>query len=163
VRERYFADHEVDGSTRQEVEALLAFDSGASTYLVRDVSLAASRALRVLRETKGLPARAIKPDSEAGIALRALADHYAETSNSSEAIEAYQDLRGKMMASNPDPRNDLVNAAQLSRLDASLSAVLRRVGRANAAALEQTARSCGGSGHQAARQRVCPRSDRNVS
>ena len=28
VRERYFDEHEVDGSTRQEVEALLAFDSG---------------------------------------------------------------------------------------------------------------------------------------
>jgi serine/threonine protein kinase len=48
VRERYFAEHEVDGSTRQEVEALLAFDSGASTYLLRDVSIAASRALPLL-------------------------------------------------------------------------------------------------------------------
>lgn len=48
ARERYFAEHEVDGSTRQEVEALLAFDSGASTYLQRDVSIAASRALPLL-------------------------------------------------------------------------------------------------------------------
>src|SRR6516225_4575815 len=48
VRERYFAEHEVDGSTRQEIEALLAFDSGASTYLMRDVSIAASRALPLL-------------------------------------------------------------------------------------------------------------------
>src|SRR6516225_2412185 len=52
VRERYFDEHEVDGSTRQEVEALLAFDSGASTYLLRDVSIAASRALPLL-DAKG--------------------------------------------------------------------------------------------------------------
>src|SRR6516165_8251414 len=48
ARERYFAEHEVDGSTRQEVEALLAFDSGASTFLLQDVSIAASRALPLL-------------------------------------------------------------------------------------------------------------------
>src|SRR5215469_14748117 len=52
ARERYFAEHEVDGSTRQEVEALLAFDSGASTYLLRDVSIAASRAFPLL-DAKG--------------------------------------------------------------------------------------------------------------
>jgi tetratricopeptide (TPR) repeat protein/predicted Ser/Thr protein kinase len=52
ARERYFAEHGVDGSMRQEVEALLAFDSGASTYLLRDVSIAASRALPLL-DAKG--------------------------------------------------------------------------------------------------------------
>ena len=33
------------------------------------------------------------------------------------------------MKSNPDLQNDLLNAAQISRLDASLAALLRRVGR----------------------------------
>ncbi|HUA64168.1 MAG TPA: protein kinase [Verrucomicrobiae bacterium] len=45
ARTRYFAEHAVDTSTRHEVEALLAFDSGASSFLIRDISAAASRTL----------------------------------------------------------------------------------------------------------------------
>src|SRR5580658_7268133 len=44
-RAKYFAQHEVDEETRQEVEALLRFDSGASSFLQRDISIAASLAL----------------------------------------------------------------------------------------------------------------------
>ena len=44
-RRQYFAEHEVDEETRQEVEALLTFDSGASSFLQRDISIAASLAL----------------------------------------------------------------------------------------------------------------------
>jgi len=52
ARTRYFSDHHVDGDTRQEVEALLAFDSGNSDILLRDISTAASWALPQL-EMKG--------------------------------------------------------------------------------------------------------------
>lgn len=45
ARTRYFAEHELDLETRREVEELLAFDSGASAFLMHDVSVAASRAL----------------------------------------------------------------------------------------------------------------------
>src|SRR5262245_8884877 len=45
ARTQYFVEHNVDEDTRREVEALLAFDSGASSFLVRDVGIAASRAL----------------------------------------------------------------------------------------------------------------------
>jgi serine/threonine protein kinase len=44
-RMQYFCDHHVGEEIRQEVEALLAFDSGASAFLQRDISIAASRAL----------------------------------------------------------------------------------------------------------------------
>ena len=44
-RARYFGEHQVDNETRQEVEALLVFDRGARSFLERDVSIAASRAL----------------------------------------------------------------------------------------------------------------------
>src|SRR5271155_389217 len=44
-RAKYFAEHEVDEETRQEVETLLTFDSGASSFLERDISIAASLAL----------------------------------------------------------------------------------------------------------------------
>ncbi len=52
ARARYFAEHEIDHETRSEVEELLAFDSGASTVLERDIAAAASRALPQL-EGKG--------------------------------------------------------------------------------------------------------------
>src|SRR5262252_7886584 len=51
-RAQYFGEHQVNQEIRQEVEALLAFDSGASSFLERDVSIAASRALPQL-EGKG--------------------------------------------------------------------------------------------------------------
>ena len=51
-RARYFGEHEVDSETRHEVEALLAFDRGARSFLERDVSIAAGRALPQL-EGKG--------------------------------------------------------------------------------------------------------------
>ncbi len=52
ARGQYFDEHDVDPETRHEVEALLAFDSGASAFLLRDVSMAASRSLPQL-EPKG--------------------------------------------------------------------------------------------------------------
>lgn len=51
-RTRYFREHDVDQAACDEVEALLAFDSGASAFLLRDISIAASRALPLL-EAKG--------------------------------------------------------------------------------------------------------------
>src|SRR5262249_86031 len=45
ARARYFAERHIDDDTRREVEALLAFDSGASSFLLRDISIAARRAL----------------------------------------------------------------------------------------------------------------------
>jgi len=75
----------------------------------------------------------IKPGSEADNAARALADHYGETGEPNQAIEAYRDLRGRIMKSNPDLQNDLLNAAQISRLDGVLATLLRRVGRTDEA------------------------------
>jgi tetratricopeptide (TPR) repeat protein len=51
ARPRYLDEHFVDGETRHEVEALLAFDSGASSSLRRDVSIAASLALPLFEAT----------------------------------------------------------------------------------------------------------------
>lgn len=45
ARARYFTEHPVDDETRREVDQLLAFDSGASALLMRDISMAASRSL----------------------------------------------------------------------------------------------------------------------
>jgi len=50
-RKQYFAEHQVEQETRLEVEELLAFDSGASAFLDRDISAAANRALPLVDAT----------------------------------------------------------------------------------------------------------------
>jgi hypothetical protein len=65
--------------------------------------------------------------------MRALADHYAETGQLEQALEIYQELFRKVMASNPDPQNDLLNCVYVSRLHTSLATLLRRVGRKDGA------------------------------
>jgi serine/threonine protein kinase len=45
LRLRYFAEHDVEPAAREEVEALLTYDSAASAFLRRDIGIAASRAL----------------------------------------------------------------------------------------------------------------------
>ncbi len=44
-RKEYFAEHAVEDETRCEVEALLAFDAGATEFIENDVSVAAMQAL----------------------------------------------------------------------------------------------------------------------
>src|SRR5579872_3603029 len=125
---------------RRQEASLLAASSYAARWLHRegDARDRIEAAFRLLRATKDYPAEKIQPGSEADQAARALADHYAETGEPDQGIEAYQDLRRRIMKSNPDPENDLLNAAQLSRLDASLAALLRRMGRTDeAASLDQ--------------------------
>ena len=47
ARAQYFAQHAINEQTRREVEALLRFDSGASTALMEDIGAAANQALEV--------------------------------------------------------------------------------------------------------------------
>jgi len=51
ARARYFADHAIDEETRREVEALLAFEPDAGAFLVRGISVAATRALSQAEST----------------------------------------------------------------------------------------------------------------
>jgi hypothetical protein len=61
--------------------------------------------------------------------MRALADHYAETGQPEQALEIYQELCSKIMASNPDPQNDLLNSIYISRTPYFAPMLLRRMGR----------------------------------
>ncbi len=97
-------------------------------------------AFRLLNETKDYPAETIAAGSEADTAMRALADHYAETGRPRQALEIYQELFRKIMASNPDPQNDLLNAVYVSRVYASLAMLHRRVGRGDVAIPLESAR-----------------------
>jgi predicted Ser/Thr protein kinase/tetratricopeptide (TPR) repeat protein len=122
---------------RRHEASLLAASSYAARRLHResDARDRIEAAFRLLRETKDYPAETIKLGSEADCLLRALADQFAESGDPNQALEAYQDLRGKILKSNPDAQNDLLNAAQLSRLDVTLAGLLRRAGRSEEAAV----------------------------
>jgi hypothetical protein len=138
-----------DIQARRQEASLLAASSYAARRLHRegDARDRIEAAFRLLRETQDYPSETIKLDSEADATLRALADQYAESGDPNQALEAYQDLRGKILKSNPDAQNDLLNAVQLSRLDATLAGLLRRAGRSEGAALwSKIAWSCGGTG-----------------
>jgi serine/threonine-protein kinase len=121
-----------NGLEARRLEASLLANSSYTarwTHHEKDARERIDAAFRLLRETKDYPAESIKPGSEADIAERALADHYAETGQPHKAIETYEELRHRILASNPDPQNDLANAASMSRLDASLGTLLLRVSR----------------------------------
>jgi len=120
----------------RRVEVLLLAGSSYPARRIRSERDARERidaAFRVLGDIKSYPADTIKPGSEADTAMRALADHYAETGQPGKAIELYEELRRKIIASDPDPQNDLLNAAHVSQLDVSLATLLRRVRRTDEA------------------------------
>jgi serine/threonine protein kinase len=118
-------------ATRRREASLLASSSYAArwTHGEKDARNRIDEAFGILHETKNYPVETIKPGCEADVAVRALADHYAETGEPNRAVEVYQELRGKLMASSPNTEYDLLDAVHLSRLDASLAALFRRAGR----------------------------------
>ena len=124
-----------DVAARRAETLLLAGSSYAARWIHRekDAKDRIDAAFRLLNETKDYPAESIRAGSEADTAMRALADHYAETGQPQQALQIYQELFRKVMASNPDSQNDLVNAVYVSRLHTSLAMLLRRLGRGDKA------------------------------
>jgi tetratricopeptide (TPR) repeat protein len=121
----------------RRLEALLLAGSSYAVRWIHHEKNAKDRidaALRLLSKTKDYPAESITAGSEADIAMRSLGDHYAETGQPAKALEIYQELYRKIMASSPDPQNDLLTAAYVSRLHTSLAMLARRVGRQEQAA-----------------------------
>jgi tetratricopeptide (TPR) repeat protein len=113
---------------RRDEARMLAGSSYALRRLNR-VSEARNRidsAFRLMRETKDYPADRINLDNEAAAVLRALGDHLGETGQPQRAAEVYQELLDKIMASKPDPRNDLRDATELSRIYETLASLHRR-------------------------------------
>ncbi len=115
---------------RREEVTLLAGSSYALRGLHRstDSKKRIDHAFRLLSETKNYPTDRIVPGSEADQALTALADYYAETGEPRKALDVYQDLASKILASKPDVRTDLRHAMRLSRLYEAQAALLRREG-----------------------------------
>ena len=68
-------------------------------------------------------------------ALRALADHYADTGQTAAAIATYEELLEKVRASSPQLEADLRHANQISRIYRDLGSLHRRAGHANQAGM----------------------------
>lgn len=132
-----------NASTQRDEAELLAGSSYAVQWLgsAKDAGGRIDRALELLHEAGRYPTDKIEPMTDIYDVLRAQADNYAETNQAERAVEAYQQLLGKMMAWNPDPQNDLRDATCLSRTWTALSALLRKVGRSEEARKLETQRA----------------------
>lgn len=123
-------------ATRREEVRVLASSSYALRALHR-ASYAKQRvdeAFELLRKTGDYPASKIELASEADLALRALADHYAATGQPAKAADTYRDLLARVNELNPDPENDLRNAVYISNAYAALARILRQDRRVREAA-----------------------------
>ena len=111
-----------------------------SSYPLRSLHRMAEAKTRIdaafdlLRTMKAWPAPSIRPGEEAGFAMRALADYYADTGQLQEAIQKYQELLQKVMASKPAPDIDLRDANSISVIETALSALEKKAGHTEAAA-----------------------------
>lgn len=117
-------------STQRDEAELLAALSYALRWTARDIDAERriGRAFELLHQAGRYPADKVEPMSDTYDALRAQADHYAETGRASKAIESYQQLLDKLTRWNPNPRNDLRDATCLSRTWNALATLLRKVG-----------------------------------
>jgi serine/threonine protein kinase len=120
-----------NSSTRHDEAELLA----ASSYPLRwtgrqaEAQQRIERAFQLLGEAKIYPADKVEPMSDAYHALQAQADHYAESGQTKNAIEAYKQLLGKLTAWEPKLEDDLRDATCFSRTWTALANLLKRDGR----------------------------------
>jgi tetratricopeptide (TPR) repeat protein len=121
---------------RDEVRAL-----SGSTYPLRELGRVAEArqaldaAFDRLKQLKLYPAAQVTPGSEAEDALYALGDYEAGAGNLPRAIEIYGQLIDRVLAAKPKPETRLADAADLSRLYASLAPLQRRAGKAELASV----------------------------
>jgi serine/threonine protein kinase len=86
------------------------------------------RAFELLRQIKVYPAPKIDTEDESLSVLRAFGSHLEETGEFRRAYDVYADLMNKLLASHPDPDNDLRHATTLSQLYEAVARTGFRVG-----------------------------------
>jgi tetratricopeptide (TPR) repeat protein/tRNA A-37 threonylcarbamoyl transferase component Bud32 len=85
-------------------------------------------AFAALKNTKDYPAERIRLESQAYTVVCALADHEAETGDPHHALQIYEQLLDKVMATKPDVLGDLRDTPKLSRIYGALTILYRRSG-----------------------------------
>jgi hypothetical protein len=94
-------------------------------------------AFDILRSTNDYPAERISLGSYEYAVVRALADHEAATGDTRYALEIYNALLPKILASQPKPETILADAIRLSYVYTAMARLDRRIGRTDlASALE---------------------------
>jgi hypothetical protein len=123
---------------RQEAQILAqSADPLRRLHRQREAQARIDAALELLREAKLYPAGIISIGDEPEAVIRAQAEHIAATGPPARALEMYRDLLDKIMASQPDPQNDLSHAHSLSRIYlASARLLLNTASRAEAERLD---------------------------
>jgi len=111
---------------------LLSASAYAYRALHRNVEAARSieASFAILKEIGEGGEDKVQPGDEVSAAMRAQADHLAETGQVEKAVAAYEDLLKKMMAWGPHPEADLAQAEVLSRTWLEMARLYRRVNRA---------------------------------
>ncbi|MBZ5603607.1 MAG: serine/threonine protein kinase [Acidobacteriia bacterium] len=117
-------------TTREKAELL----AGSSIALLRvdrgrEGQARLDQAFDLLRQTKDYPAKQAGPDGEAAEVLGFFAAFLTASGQMERAAQVYEELLTLIMASNPDPENDLPNAARISLIYQHLADVDRRLHR----------------------------------
>jgi tetratricopeptide (TPR) repeat protein len=124
---------EVKNVKAQRAEAQLLAMSSYVLRRVNRVNEAKQRidaALKLLSDTKDYPADRVFLLDETEVVLRAWGAHLSETGQTQRAVDVYQELLDKVMATHPDPTNDLRNATGMSRIYEALATLHLRNGNA---------------------------------
>jgi len=114
-------------SDRAELMALSSYPL-RSLHRSSEARLRIETALATFNKAGDYPAQRISTSSGVFVALRALADFDADEGDLRRAVAIYEELLQKVMATNPDPANDLRDATKLSGLYRSLDSLYRRTG-----------------------------------
>jgi len=119
-----------NAKARREEARLMASSSYPLRRLnrVTDAKQRIDAAFKLLRETKSYPADLINPGDQTETVLLEWGTHLADTGQPQRAAETYQALLDKIMASHPDPENDLPSATALSRIYEALAGLHLRSG-----------------------------------
>ncbi|MBI3680812.1 MAG: serine/threonine protein kinase [Acidobacteria bacterium] len=126
---------------RDEARAL-----AGSTFPLRQLGRSAEARRRLdaaffrLRELKLYPAEQIAPGSEAGNALRALAEYEAGKGDIRRGIGIYEQLLAQILASKPKPESNLADAKDLSNIYQATARLHRRARQADAASAAEARR-----------------------
>jgi hypothetical protein len=86
-------------------------------------------AFAILKDTKDYPAERISLGSYDYAIVCALADHEADTGDPRHALKIYEELRQKVLASQPKPDSILADAIRLSHVYGAIAQLDRRTGR----------------------------------